>query len=240
MRLSHGEYGCVVWERSCAANGTILNRKCPKLNIPGVLGHRDLALVLSQVLQPLRPGILKGQLPQVQARLLCHGIQPILLNGLQGARGDLELHPALAVSPEHLLVLQVGLLPLAAVLVGEANVVGLVALGASQVAHLLSLNTRGRPTAGWLPKHRAGGAGSRSQGHAGEGTLQHHILAWWMTKARVPIRLMVEGGIDDGMGFCGCASLLRGQAAECLLSGSVWVQQNPCVSKASCVTRLLT
>lgn len=41
---------------------------------------------------------------------------------------DPELHPALSSLPEDLLVLQVGVLPLAVVLVGEGHHVGLVAL----------------------------------------------------------------------------------------------------------------
>lgn len=45
--------------------------------------HRHLALVLSQVSEALWAHILKGQLPQVDACLLGHGVKAILLNGLQ-------------------------------------------------------------------------------------------------------------------------------------------------------------
>ncbi len=108
-----------------------------------VLGHWDLAWVLSQVLKTLWTGVSEWQLPEVDACLCCHAVEAILLEGLDSACGEAQCDPSLASLPVHLLVLQVGLLPFPALLVGEANLVCLVALGAEQVADLLGLNHHG-------------------------------------------------------------------------------------------------
>lgn len=46
-----------------------------------------------QPLPALRPGILKGQLPEVDAGLVGHGLQPPLLHGLDRLGGQAQLDP---------------------------------------------------------------------------------------------------------------------------------------------------
>jgi hypothetical protein len=65
---------------------------------------------------------------QIEAGLIGHGLQAVLLHRLEGLRAETQPHKALALLPPEPLVLQVGLLQMLCSLLGERHLVPIVGL----------------------------------------------------------------------------------------------------------------
>ena len=79
-------------------------------------------------------GVGVGKSRQVQAGLLGHDREALLLDRLDRARADAQPHPPALLGPEEALHLEVGLLELLVALVGEGDDVAVVGLGARELA----------------------------------------------------------------------------------------------------------
>jgi len=79
------------------------------------------------------------KLAEIAVELLRGGIEAELADGTDGGARDLELHGAVQLLGEEPLRLQVGVLPVRIVLVGECDAVGVVGTLAGDVAHAAHL-----------------------------------------------------------------------------------------------------